>query len=52
VIGFGIGILVMLVFSAIIYAIAYAVRLDPAAVRGHVDASAREAEVEEAELGL
>jgi amino acid transporter len=52
VIGFGIGILVMLAFSAIIYAIAYAVRLDPAAVRGHVDASAREAEVEEAELGL
>ena len=52
VIGFGFGILVMLVFSAVIYAIAYAVRLDPAAVRGHVEASSHEAAVEEAELGL
>jgi amino acid transporter len=49
---FGVGIVVMLAFSAVIYAIAYAVRLDPAAVRGHVQASSREAAVEDAELGV
>ncbi|HET7357184.1 MAG TPA: APC family permease [Nocardioidaceae bacterium] len=49
---FGVGIVVMLAFSAVIYAIAYAVRLDPAAVKGHVAASSHEAAVEEAELGV
>ena len=51
VLGFGVGIVVLLGFSAVIYAIAYAVRLHPDTVRGHVDATSREAALEEAELG-
>ena len=49
---FGTAIPVVLVFSVIVYAIAYAVRLDPASVKAHVEASSHEAAVEEAELGV
>ena len=51
VIGFGLAIPVVLVFSVAIYALAYAFRLDPASVRRHVEESMRESEAEQAELG-
>jgi hypothetical protein len=51
VIGFGLAIPVVLVFSVAIYALAYALRLDPASVRRHVEESMRESEAEQAELG-
>jgi len=51
VIGFGIAIPIILVFSAIIYGLALAVRMDPARVLEHIEESRAEAAVEEAELG-
>lgn len=48
---FAIAIPIFLVFSVVVYAIAYAVRLPAARVEGIVAATRREAEVEEVELG-
>ncbi|HET6625028.1 MAG TPA: APC family permease [Nocardioidaceae bacterium] len=51
VIGFGAAIPITFVFTVVIYAIAYTVRLDPEAVQAHIEESRHEAEVEVAELG-
>jgi amino acid transporter len=50
VIGFGVAIPILLVFSAVIYVIAYNVRLDPETAASHVEDARREAEIEEHEL--
>lgn len=49
--GFGTAIPVIGVFSAVIYALAVALRLPPDQVRAHVEASRAESAVEQAELG-
>ncbi len=49
---FGVGIVVVAAFSVLVYGIAFVVRLAPESVKRHVEATSREAAVEQAELGV
>lgn len=50
VIGFGVAIPILAVFSAVIYVIAYKVRLDPQTAAAHIEDARREAALEEHQL--